>query len=153
MFNSIQFTRNNLSRSRHHEISDQVVVVARLRLQSHGRFRDGQNDEGEAMLRGIQHPRRAEARAGDNLPSGALHAAGWPGHKGESESGEDYLLFNLSCNILSRWVEKGLRRVRLCSSPILLTRRARAWPSSYSAPSRQGTLTSDPSSTNTSVYE
>lgn len=50
-----------------------VALAARLRLQPFGRLRDGTHDEGEALLRGIQHRARTEARPGDHRIGGVLH--------------------------------------------------------------------------------
>lgn len=50
-----------------------VALAARLRLQPFGRLRDGAHDEGESLLRGIQHRAGAEARPGDHRIGGDLH--------------------------------------------------------------------------------
>lgn len=50
-----------------------VALAARLRLQPFGRLRDGPHDEGEALLRGIQHRAGTEACSGDHRIGGVLH--------------------------------------------------------------------------------
>ena len=101
-------TNPRCARPRHHEILDQAAAAARLRVQPHGRLRDGADDEGEAVLRGVQHPRRAEARPGDNLPRRALHTARRSGHQGHASL--EMLINNplhnniyLQLNILPGW--------------------------------------------------
>lgn len=43
-----------------------AAVAKRLRLQPLGRLRDGENDEGEAVLRRLQHRTGAETCTGDH---------------------------------------------------------------------------------------
>ena len=50
-----------------------VVAVEGLRLQPLRRLRDGAHDEGEAVLRRLQHRAGAEAGAGDHRAGGVIH--------------------------------------------------------------------------------
>lgn len=50
-----------------------VVVAEGLRLQSLRRLRDGADDEGKAVLRGLQHRTGAETGSGDNRAGGIVH--------------------------------------------------------------------------------
>ena len=50
-----------------------AAVVEGLRLQPLRRLRDGAHDEGEALLRGLQHRAGAEAGAGDHRAGGIIH--------------------------------------------------------------------------------
>lgn len=50
-----------------------VALAARLCLQPFSRLRDGTHDEGEALLRGIQHRAGTEACSGDHRIGGVLH--------------------------------------------------------------------------------
>ena len=67
----------------HNAVPDQAAAAARLRVQPHGRLRDGAHDEGEALLRRLRHHDRAEARPGDHLPRRAIHTARRQSHQGK----------------------------------------------------------------------
>lgn len=54
-----------------------AAAAARLRLQPLSRLRDGEDDEGEALLRRLQHRTGAEAGAGDDGAGGVVHGQSW----------------------------------------------------------------------------
>ena len=60
-------------RSRHNNVSDKATLVARLRVQSFGRFRDCENDEGEALLHRLQYRDGRKVGPGNYGPRRVLH--------------------------------------------------------------------------------